>query len=171
MTSIQFIIILFLIVMGVLLSCWSYSKHKKSKNKATIPFKESVDLVGLPIVTFINNGQKLHFLLDTGSDDSFIVPSILDVLEITEKSSAPTPVITAGGNMESLGYVVLNITYKNHTFTNTFKINPMEEVLKDAFGDKGIVVHGILGSIFFNKYNYILDFKELQATSKYGHKE
>ena len=171
MTSIQFIIILFLIVMGVLLSCWSYSKHKKSKNKATIPFKESVDLVGLPIVTFINNGQKLHFLLDTGSDDSYIVPSILDVLEINEKGSTTTPIITGGGNIESLGYVVLNITYKNHTFTNMFKINPMEEALKDAFGDKGIVVHGILGSIFFNKYNYILDFKELQATSKYGHKE
>lgn len=171
MTSIQIILIIFLIIMGLLLSCWSYSKHKKAKNKATIPFKESVDLVGLPIVTFTNNGQKLHFLLDTGSDDSHIIPSVLNKLTILSEEKSTNPVVTAGGNLESAGDVTLNISYKHHTFLNTFKVSDMEQVFKEAFGSKGIVVHGILGSIFFNKYNYILDFKELQATSKYGHKE
>lgn len=171
MTSAQIILIIFLIIMGLLLSCWSYSKHKKGKNKATIPFKESVDLVGLPIVTFTNNGQKLHFLLDTGSDDSYIVPSILDKLIIVSKQDSSDPIVTAGGSVQSDGNVTLSISYKNHTFINTFKINHMEDVFEEAFSTSGIVVHGILGSIFFNKYNYILDFKELQATSKYGHKE
>lgn len=160
------IIICCVIVMSLLLSCWGYHKAKQNKPKAVIPFKESVDLVGLPVVTFTNNGQKLHFLLDTGSDDSYIVPSVLDKLEIIKRDSTATPIITGGGNIESLGYVILNIAYKNHTFTNIFKINAMENALEDAFGSKGITVHGILGSIFFNKYNYILDFKELQATSR-----
>ena len=164
------IIIYCLVVMALLLSCWGYHKAKQNKPKTTIPFKESIDLVGMPIVTFTNNGQKLHFLLDTGSDDSYIIPSILDKLEITKKGATTSPIITAGGNIESLGYVILNISYKNHSFMNMFKVNPMEDVLNNAFGDKGIVVHGILGSIFFNKYNYILDFKELQATSKDGNK-
>lgn len=162
------VVIYLIVVMSLLLSCWGYHIAKQNKHKATIPFKESVDLVGLPIVTFTNNGQKLHFLLDTGSDDSYIVPSVLDLLEVIEKGSTTTPIITGGGNVESLGYVVLDIFYKNHGFRNMFKINPMEQALKDAFGDKGVVVHGILGSIFFNKYNYILDFKELQATSTNG---
>ncbi len=157
--------------MGLLLSCWSYSKHKKNKNKATIPFKESVDLIGLPIVTFTNNGQKLHFLLDTGSDDSYIVPSILDKLIIVSKHDSKDVIMTAGGNVASAGAVTLSISYKNHTFMNLFKISDMENIFEEAFSTSGIVVHGILGSIFFNKYNYILDFKELQATSKYGHKE
>jgi hypothetical protein len=156
--------------MGVLLSCWSYSRHKKSRHKTTIPFKESIDLVGLPIVTFTNNGEKLHFLLDTGSDDSHIVPTVLNKLLIINKQDSDNPIITAGGSIQSVGDVTLGITYKNHTFINTFKVSDMEDVFKEAFGDKGIVVHGILGSIFFNKYNYILDFEELQATSKYGHK-
>lgn len=156
--------------MSLLLSCWGYHKAKQNKPKAVIPFKESVDLVGLPIVTFTNNGQKLHFLLDTGSDDSYIVPSILDKLVIISKQDLSDHIITAGGNMQSDGNVTLSISYKNHTFINTFKINHMEAVFEKAFSTSGIVVHGILGSIFFNKYNYILDFKELQATSRDGNK-
>ena len=161
-------IICLIVVMSLLLSCWGYSKYKKHKPKTTIPFKESIDLVGLPIVTFTNNGEKLHFLLDTGSDDSYIVPSILDKLEILRRDETATPIITGGGNMDSYGSVVMNIAYKDHIFTNMFKVNAMEEAFKEAFDYKGIVVHGILGSIFFNKYNYILDFKELQATSRNG---
>lgn len=166
----QIILIIFLIVMGVLLSCWSYSKNKKDNNKATIPFKESIDLVGLPIVTFTNNGQRLHFLLDTGSDDSYIVPSILDKLIIVSKQDSNDIIMTASGSTQSAGSITLNISYKNHTFMNLFKISDMEDVFEEAFSTRGIVVHGILGSIFFNKYNYILDFKELQATSRDGNK-
>lgn len=169
-------IVILLCLMALLLSAWGIHKYeqaqiKKKRQKTVIPFKESVDLVGLPIVTFTNNGEKLHFLLDTGSDDSYIVPSILDKLVILEKKEMKTPVITGGGNSESPGYVVLNISYKDYVFTNAFKINAMEDAFEDAFGSRGVVVHGILGSIFFNKYNYMLDFKELQATSNYGHKE
>ena len=164
-------IVTILILMAVMLSGWGINKYRNKHHKKTvIPFKESVDLVGLPIATFVNNGVKLHFLLDTGSDDSFIVPSILDKLLILKKDETRTPIITGGGEMQSPGTVTLNISYKDHIFTNVFKINAMEDAFKDAFEHKGIVVHGILGSIFFNKYNYILDFKELQATSKYGHK-
>lgn len=155
--------------MAVLLSVWAINKHFRHKtHKTIIPFKESVDLVGLPIVTFTNNGQKLHFLLDTGSDDSYIVPSILDNLVILDKSDIKTTVIMGSGNVDSLGEVALNISYKDHMFTNIFKIQALEEAFKSAFEKRGITVHGILGSIFFNRYNYILDFKELQATSKYG---
>ena len=37
-----------------------------------ISFRESMDLVQLPIVTFMNNGKKLNFLLDTGASYSSI---------------------------------------------------------------------------------------------------
>jgi hypothetical protein len=162
------IIIYSLVIMALLLSCWGYNKAKQNKTEAVIPFKESIDLVGCPIVTFINNGQKLHFLLDTGSDDSYITSSIVDELEVKERSDVESPVIAGGGNMTSKGTVVMDIIYKHMTFENMFKINDLDDTFNEAFGDRGITVHGILGSFFFNKYNYILDFKELQATSKNG---
>ena len=162
-------------IMAIMLSAWGIDKYrttrKKNKLGTIIPFKESIDLVGMPIVTFTNNGEKLHFLLDTGSDDSYIVPSILDKLLIINKVDIVDQIVTGGGSVETFGEVTLNISYKDYVFTNLFKINPMEDAFKQAFGDRSITVHGILGSIFFNKYNYILDFKELQATSSYGNKE
>lgn len=162
-------------IMAIMLSAWGIDKHRTARKKrklgTIIPFKESIDLVGMPIVTFTNNGEKLHFLLDTGSDDSYIVPSILDKLLIINKINTVDRIVTGGGSVETFGEVTLNISYKDYVFTNLFKINPMEDAFKQAFGDRGITVHGILGSVFFNKYNYILDFKELQATSNYGNKE
>jgi hypothetical protein len=42
--------------------------------------------------------------------------------------------------------------------------------MKEAFGhmkqDTGVTLHGIIGSKFFNKFKYVLDFDELIAYSK-----
>ena len=42
--------------------------------------------------------------------------------------------------------------------------------MSDAFGhikkDTGVTVHGIIGSLFFNEFKYVLDFDELIAYSK-----
>jgi hypothetical protein len=163
-------ILLGILIGSIILILIAYRYAKKENSKTIIPFKESVDLVGMPIVTFTNNGEKLHFLLDTGSDDSYIIPSVLDKLVVLERTDKPTTIIMGSGNMDSLGEVALNISYKDYVFTNIFKIQALEDAFKSAFASRGVTVHGILGSIFFNKYNYILDFKELEATSRYGKK-
>ena len=57
----------------------------KKRNKLKMSFKEALDLVELPIVTFLNKGIKLNFLLDTGSSQSIINESMLPSLD-TKKS-------------------------------------------------------------------------------------
>lgn len=138
--------------------------HKNNTSK--ISFKESLDLLNLPIVTFTNNGYKLHFLLDTGSDDSFIVPDVLDKLNILEKKSLNHKIATGGGDITSKGLVELDIFYKNVSFRNVFVVSDMGCAFENAVGSKGITIHGILGSIFFSRYKYILDFNKLEFYSK-----
>lgn len=130
-----------------------------------IPFKESVDLINLPVVTFTNNNTKLHFLLDTGSDDSYINSNILDKLEITQKYAVCRNITTASGNAESNLAIAMNISYMDKTFHNIFIVSDFEEAFNRAVGSSGIVIHGILGSKFFARYKYILDYVKLAAYS------
>lgn len=154
--SVIFIIYLFYI---------QYNKVSRYPN-LTIPFKESIDLVNLPIVTFVNNNIKLHFLLDTGSDDSFIIPNILSKLSINKRTSSNHPIVTGGGVVSGSELINIDISYKNNIFNNTFIVSDLGEAFDNAVGAKGIVLHGILGSIFFTKYKYILNFDKLEFSTK-----
>lgn len=57
--------------------------HKRN-GEPHMSFKESMDLVELPIITFYNNGKKLNFLLDTGANNSIINKSVIKDLDYKE---------------------------------------------------------------------------------------
>lgn len=134
-----------------------------TKPTVCIPFKESMDLINLPVVTFINNNIKLHFLLDTGSDDSFITSSITEMLDIKSTDSRITNIQTGSGIISSLGMITLDISYLDSLYENTFIVSDLEDPFSNITNYKGIQIHGILGSLFFRKYGYKLDFKKLAA--------
>ena len=52
-------------------------RYHKKNDTTTISFKEAMDLVELPIITFYNCNTKLNFLLDTGSNNSHINKKML----------------------------------------------------------------------------------------------
>lgn len=140
--------------------------NTRAKKTTSIPFKESMELVRLPIVTFKNGNTKLHFLLDTGSDDSFITSSILKKVKIKGELNKVTSIATGGGNINSKGIVIMDIQYKDKVFENTFIVSDMDEAFQSAVGNRGVHLHGILGSVFFERYKYMIDFKEMTAYSK-----
>ena len=140
--------------------------NARTKKTTSIPFKESMELVRLPIVTFKNSNTKLHFLLDTGSDDSFITSSILKKVKIKGELNKVTSIATGGGNINSKGIVIMDIQYKDKVFENTFIVSDMDEAFQSAVGNRGVHLHGILGSVFFERYKYMIDFKEMTAYSK-----
>lgn len=152
------VIILSIIINGV----EGYCKQKKRENMS---FREAMDLVELPIVTFYNKDTKLNFLLDTGSDLSYINKSILPSLEYTEISESRN-IISVGGNTQSLGCCNMAVTYRNQKFIDRFYISDLNEAFGAIKAETGVQIHGILGSKFFAKYKYILDFESLIAYSK-----
>lgn len=157
------VIAIFIILFGAVL--WAYYTTNNKKNQVTIPFKESMDLVNLPIVTFVNNNVKLHFLLDTGSDDSFINCSVVNKLKIDNREHIDGSITTGGGVINSAEVITMDIYYKEHKFKNKFLVHNFDDAFKSAFGNSGIVIHGIIGSIFFQRYKYVLDFNNLDAKS------
>ena len=104
------VILLVVILLAVIINgVENYCKQKKREN---ISFREAMDLVELPIITFYNKDKKLNFLLDTGSDLSYINKSILPSLEYIEINESRN-IISVGGNSQSLGCCNMTVTYKS----------------------------------------------------------
>lgn len=156
------IVVLLICIAGIIIA---YNYYKPT-GITSIPFKESIDLINLPIVTFVNNNVKLHFLLDTGSDDSYINIDVLDKLVVKKSYNVKRDIVTGNGSISSSQIVLMDISYKEQCFENAFIVSNMGEAFDAATGASGIKIHGILGSIFFAKYKYVLDYMKLEAYSK-----
>ena len=159
------IVVVLLAVINVAVIVNGIEDYRRQKKKKIMSFREAMDLVELPIVTFYNNDKKLNFLLDTGSDLSYINKSILPSLEYKEINESMN-IISIGGNSQSLGCCDMTVTYKNKKFIDRFYISDLDEAFGVIKAETGVQIHGILGSKFFSKYKYILDFENLIAYSK-----
>lgn len=139
--------------------------RRENYNKANkISFKESMDLVELPIVTFINNGKKLNFLLDTGASYSSINEGALEGLAYQETGEIGSHFGIEGVYKEAR-YIKMGVTYKDQSYEGEFQVLDLSVAFGNIKQDFGINLHGILGSTFFQKYKYILDFDQLIAYS------
>ena len=137
----------------------------RKRNNSKISFKEAMDLVELPVVTFYNGDTKLNFLLDTGSNVSYINSSIISLL-VHEKTDKEMNTIGIEGNKVSNQFCKMSVTYNNQVFEEEFSIADLDEAFGVIKQESGVQIHGILGSKFFERYKYVLDFKELIAYIK-----
>ena len=134
--------------------------------KDTMSFMESMNLVGLPVVTFFQGNNRFNFLLDTGSNRSIIDKGTLPKIkhgEITQTDSSLTGV---GGTYDNMSICPITFYYKDREYHYD---NYLIQDLSNPFGSikesSGVVLHGIIGSEFFNKFKYVLDFNKLIAYS------
>jgi hypothetical protein len=155
------VVILVLVVVFIANTIDDMRKRSNSK----ISFKEAMDLVELPVVTFYNGDKKLNFLLDTGSNVSYINSSIIPLL-VHEKTDKEMNTIGIEGNKVSNQFCKMSVTYKNLVFEEEFSIADLDEAFSVVKQESGVQIHGILGSKFFERYKYVLDFKELIAYIK-----
>ena len=135
------------------------------KNRSKISFMESMNLTDLPVITFTNNDTKLNFLLDTGSDSSYINNSILNNIQHTKLKST-TSVTGFEGNEVKCSLCKMQIAYKNKIFDEQFVITDLDKAFSIIKANSGVSIHGILGNKFFKKYKYVIDFKDLVAYIK-----
>lgn len=71
------------------------------------------------------------------------------------------------GNCASTEAIRIPLTYKDNTYsTDLFILEPLDESFKSIKETNGVQLHGILGTLFLQKYNFVLDFDELVAYKK-----
>lgn len=159
----KIVIILLAVVLLVIIinGAENYCKQKKGENMS---FRETMDLCELPIVTFMNNGKKLNFLLDTGASKSVIHSEALDGL--TYKSlNKSGDIYGIDGKRQDASFISMSIRYKGKDYSEEFQSIDMSIPFSNLKSDFGVNLHGILSSTFFQKYKYVLNFDELVAYS------
>ena len=132
------------------------------KKSSEISFWEAMDLAELPVITFYNGDKKINFLLDTGSNISYLNESIVSSL-VTESTGEESNIIGIEGNKVNCKICKMIIRRKNQEFEEEFSIADLNKAFSIVKKESGVQIHGILGSRFFEKYKYVLDFKDYVA--------
>lgn len=132
------------------------------KKSSEISFREAMDLAELPVITFYNGDKKINFLLDTGSNISYLNESIVSSL-VTESTGEASTIIGIEGNKVNCKICKMIIRRKNQEFEEEFSIADLDKAFSIVKKESGVQIHGILGSRFFEKYKYVLDFKDYIA--------
>lgn len=132
------------------------------KKSSEISFREAMDLAELPVITFYNGDKKINFLLDTGSNISYLNESIVSSL-VTESTGEESNIIGIEGNKVNCKICKMIIRRKNQEFEEEFSVADLDKAFSIVKKESGVQIHGILGSRFFEKYKYVLDFKDYIA--------
>lgn len=136
--------------------------HNKGNSMS---FREALDLVGLPIVTFYQGDKKLNFLLDTGANLSVINKAALESVEHEVTNKVGSLYGVDGINRE-VSFANINLVYKSESYSEEFQVLDMQNTIDQVKAESGVNMVGIIGNEFFRKYKYVLDFDELVAYSK-----
>lgn len=155
------ILLLICVTIFVALTITFFEDIKRS-NRKKISFKESLDLTELPVVTFIGKGRKLNFLIDTGANNSILNESVASKMKLECEEFDGIETNTAGGNINLNKVTNLTIKFDDkREYNECFLISDMDEVFSNIKSETGVLIHGILGSNFFAKYKYIIDYDSL----------
>lgn len=156
--------IVILMVIGIFsIIYWIYTRDTyivKIKKKDIMEFKTSMELSGLPIITFYQGEKSYNFLLDTGSNVSYInITSDVKVVPTGVKDTF------MGSNGVDTNCEQVNVTlYRNEIkYEHLINAADFSVAFSELKKEYGVLVTGILGNDFFTKYKYCLDFKELVA--------
>lgn len=165
MTDVLINIIIVLVIASLSILVIYLANKARQEKLDKMSFKEAMDLCNLPVVTFVNNGKKLNFILDTGAETSVINKSTLEALEYT-KTNKTIELYGIEGNTQTVNIINISIDYKCKSYIEEFQVVNLTPIFDKIKSQHGVTLHGILSSAFFKKYRYILDFNELIAYSK-----
>lgn len=140
-----------------------HQRHELAKKNMS--FLESLNLTGLPIISFHNGEHIVNMVLDTGSNVCLINQNDLKELKHEVVQDHTDGVLGVGGESDSGKVVMLPLIYKNWEFDFECWATDMQATIDAMKQEYGVVIHGILGTGFFTKYKYVLDFSSMIAYS------
>ena len=153
------IVIITIILLVVAISIY-YVKFYKKKPQIAASFKDSVDLLKVPVITFTNNNQQFYFLIDSGASHSIININSIAKFKYQEVNGN-SRIYGVEGNRLTATRVVVELKKKNYLFINEFNVLHVGG-LDNIKAKYGVEIAGLIGSDFLKKYEFLVDFKKLR---------
>lgn len=132
-----------------------------------LEFKNDFQNHNLPIVKLKFGDTKYNFLIDTGADVNLVNKSLFDILNVNNDITSKERglVITASGEEKSTE-AILDFKYGNTKFQERMVIMDLDSAFAAILEDNKIQLHGVLGSTFFNKHKWAIDFDNMIVWTK-----
>lgn len=114
----------------------------------------------LPIITVTHNNVSFKLLIDTGCESSLIDENIVELLLTTPT----TPTMDGGvifGNGEAAevpNAYIIPLEIGDEKLQAVFHAMDLSKTLKEFKESYGIQIRGFLGSDFFSKYGFAIDY-------------
>ena len=124
-----------------------------------LSFIDTMGRLKLPIVSLTNNGQSFNFLIDTGATLSVIDSNALGKLAYTKVETTGNA-YGVDGNIVPVEYARIELNHEKTKFVDEFQIMRVDAFDNIKESDK-IEIVGILGSTFLERYNFVIDYKDL----------
>lgn len=132
-----------------------------------LEFKTDYHNHKLPIVKLTFNGKKYNFLLDTGADINILNKSVLDRIDEDKTINIlNNHGVTTASGVEKSEKADISFKYNNKVFIETFTIMNVDAAFQNILHDNGIQLHGVLGSKFFHKHKWSVDFDNMVVWTK-----
>lgn len=128
------------------------------KKNEIMEFKTSMELSGLPIIVFAQGEEKYNFLLDTGSNVSYV--NATSGLKVDKLDTKETFIGANGTDLEA-HLATISLERRGSSYNCIVRVADLSKSFSEVKISYGIQLSGILGNDFFTKYKYCLDFKEL----------
>ena len=136
----------------------------REKPDYVFSFEDTMGVHKIPIVSFEHEGKVVNFVIDSGASHSIINTSSLQIFDYKPIENASAKVYGIDGNRIQTTMARVELTKNSHTFMDVFQIMPVPAL--DRMNEKeGLEVHGILGSKFLKKYQFLINYKHLEATT------
>lgn len=135
-----------------------YNSHNRT-NK--LSFKESIDSLTIPIVTLFNNDKAFNFVVDTGANYSVINAEYLKLFDAKILKGITGKVYGINGDPQDVYYARIQLSQYNDNFVEEFQVFDIQSMCDNLKEENGVEIAGILGSSFFQRYKFIIDFNEL----------
>lgn len=157
-------ICLFVTCAAIIASTALIRKYSK-RYKSAISFRESLDLTGLPVITFNQGKNKFNFLLDTGATNSVINEAQLSNIKHDVIEGAQCEVYGIEGNTQTVPFVEIKFK-RDIDYIGNFQVVDLSTAFDAVKSETGVTIVGILGNDFFQNYKYVLDYNTMIAYSK-----
>lgn len=136
------------------------------KQTFSFPFSYTLNKTGLPIVPVTIGEYAILLIIDTGATYSIIDGSVVNQLgNLIENLNKKSSTMGIDGKTEEGDVYKISFHIEKHMYTQEFITKSLFDALIGFELNSGLQVHGILGTEFLVKNNWVIDFGNLEVYS------
>ena len=142
---------------------------KKDNNNTSflsVSFSKGFVSPNIPIATFYQGNKRLNFILDTGSDKNVIDVNALENIKYERLESEEPLALSGVGGVREVFECAIQFSCEEEHYKANFLAADLTEAFSQIEQCHGIILHGLIGSVFLKSNNMVMDFTNMTAHSK-----